>query len=130
MAADHLDRALRRGRRRHPGARQQKVVLSKWLASEPLMLLMDEPTRGVDVGAKAEIHRLMGELVEQGLAILMISSELPEIMGMSDRILVMREGRIVAEFDRARATQAAVASAMMGGSSHAEKPPVIQTVDA
>ena len=97
------------------GGNQQKVVLSKWLASEPLMLLMDEPTRGVDVGAKAEIHRLMGELVEQGLAILMISSELPEIMGMSDRIMVMREGRIVAEFDREEATQELVASAMMGG---------------
>lgn len=99
------------------GGNQQKVVLSKWLASEPLLLLMDEPTRGVDVGAKAEIHRLMGALVEQGLAILMISSELPEIMGMSDRILVMQEGRLVAEFDRDEATQEMVASAMMGGSS-------------
>jgi len=99
------------------GGNQQKVVLGKWLASEPLLLLMDEPTRGVDVGAKAEIHRLMGELVEQGLAILMISSELPEIMGMSDRILVMREGHLVAEFDRRDATQEIVASAMMGGTS-------------
>ena len=102
------------------GGNQQKVVLSKWLASEPIMLLMDEPTRGVDVGAKAEIHRLMGELVEQGLAILMISSELPEIMGMSDRILVMREGRIVAEFDREVATQEMVAGAMMGGTAEAD----------
>ncbi len=114
------------------GGNQQKVVLSKWLASEPLMLLMDEPTRGVDVGAKAEIHRLMGELVEQGLAILMISSELPEIMGMSDRILVMREGHIVAEFDRDEATQEAVASAMMGGSSlpDSASSPIVPTVEA
>jgi len=103
------------------GGNQQKVVLSKWLASEPLLLLMDEPTRGVDVGAKAEIHRLMGELVEQGLAILMISSELPEIMGMSDRILVMREGRLVAEFDRQQATQEMVASAMMGAASRTSR---------
>lgn len=99
------------------GGNQQKVVLGKWLASRPLLLLMDEPTRGVDVGAKAEIHRLMGELVQQGLAILMISSELPEIMGMSDRILVMREGHLVAEFARADATQEAVAEAMMGGTT-------------
>ncbi len=99
------------------GGNQQKVVLGKWLATEPILLLMDEPTRGVDVGAKAEIHRLMGELVEQGLAILMISSELPEIMGMSDRILVMREGRLVAEFDRQDATQEMVASAMMGSAA-------------
>jgi ABC-type sugar transport system ATPase subunit len=104
------------------GGNQQKVVLSKWLASEPRLLLMDEPTRGVDVGAKAEIHRLMGELVEQGLAILMISSELPEIMGMSDRILVMREGRLVAAFDRDEATQEMVAAAMMGTASRAKRP--------
>ena len=97
------------------GGNQQKVVLSKWLATKPRVLIMDEPTRGIDVGAKAEIHRLMSEMAQQGLAILMISSELPEIMGMSDRILVMREGQIVAEFSRAEATQEAVGSAMMGG---------------
>jgi ABC-type sugar transport system ATPase subunit len=74
---------------------------------------MDEPTRGIDVGAKAEIHRLMSELAQKGLAIIMISSELPEIMGMSDRILVMRAGRIAAEFDRATATQEKVGTAMM-----------------
>lgn len=111
------------------GGNQQKVVLSKWLASEPLLLLMDEPTRGVDVGAKAEIHRLMGELVEQGLAILMISSELPEIMGMSDRILVMREGHLVAEFDREEASQEVVAAAMMGGGSSVDALPTA-TFDA
>ncbi len=96
------------------GGNQQKVVLAKWLATKPRVLIMDEPTRGVDVGAKAEIHRLMVELVEQGLAILMISSELPEVMGMSDRILVMREGSIVAEFSRGEAEQEYVVAAMMG----------------
>ena len=95
------------------GGNQQKVGLSKWLATEPRILIMDEPTRGIDVGAKAEIHRLMSELAQKGLAIIMISSELPEIMGMSDRILVMRGGRVVAEVDRAAATQARIAAAMM-----------------
>ena len=95
------------------GGNQQKVCLSKWLATEPRILIMDEPTRGIDVGAKAEIHRLMSELALKGLAIIMISSELPEIMGMSDRILVMRAGQIVAEVDRADATQAKIAAAMM-----------------
>jgi rhamnose transport system ATP-binding protein len=80
---------------------------------------MDEPTRGIDVGAKAEIHRLMSQLAQQGLAILMISSELPEIMGMSDRILVMREGRIVAEFSRAQASQEQIAAAMMSATDDA-----------
>ena len=87
------------------GGNQQKVVLSKWLLGKPKVLILDEPTRGIDVGAKAEIHRLMGELAMQGIGILMISSELPEILGMSDRVLVMRRGRIVGEFDRAEATQ-------------------------
>ncbi len=87
------------------GGNQQKVVISKWLLSHPRILILDEPTRGIDVGAKAEIHRLMGELAGQGMAILMISSELPEILGMSDRILVMKQGRLVGEFDRNEATQ-------------------------
>ncbi len=95
------------------GGNQQKIVLGKWLATEPKILILDEPTRGIDVGAKAEIHRLMGELAGKGLAILMISSELPEILGMSDRVLVMREGRIVAELPRREATQERVAGAMM-----------------
>jgi rhamnose transport system ATP-binding protein len=97
------------------GGNQQKIVLGKWLANNPRLLILDEPTRGIDVGAKAEIHRLMGELASSGVAILMISSELPEVLGMSDRVLVMREGRIVAEFDRAQATSEAVGAAMMGG---------------
>jgi ABC-type sugar transport system ATPase subunit len=95
------------------GGNQQKVGLSKWLATEPRILIMDEPTRGIDVGAKAEIHRLMGELAGKGMAIIMISSELPEVLGMSDRILVMRGGRIVAEVARGEATQAGIAAAMM-----------------
>ena len=95
------------------GGNQQKVVLGKWLATKPRLLIMDEPTRGIDVGAKAEIHKLMSELAAQGLAVLMISSELPEILGMSDRILVMREGRIAAEFARGQADQETIAHAMM-----------------
>jgi rhamnose transport system ATP-binding protein len=101
------------------GGNQQKVVLGKWLAAQPKVLILDEPTRGIDVGAKAEIHRLMSELAAHGLAVLMISSDLPEVLGMSDRVLVMREGRIVAAFDRAEATQERVAGAMMGGGAAA-----------
>jgi ABC-type sugar transport system ATPase subunit len=100
------------------GGNQQKVGLSKWLATEPRVLIMDEPTRGIDVGAKAEIHRLMSELASRGMAILMISSELPEVLGMSDRILVMRAGRIVAEVDRAEATQPGIGASMMSDASH------------
>ncbi len=99
------------------GGNQQKVGLSKWLATEPRILIMDEPTRGIDVGAKAEIHRLMSEFASRGMAILMISSELPEVLGMSDRIVVMRAGRLVAEVERADATQAGIAAAMMSDAS-------------
>jgi rhamnose transport system ATP-binding protein len=94
------------------GGNQQKVVLAKWLGAEPRILIMDEPTRGIDVGAKSEIHALMGRLAQRGLAILMISSELPEVLGMSDRVLVVSGGRIVAQFDRAQATPEAVGAAM------------------
>lgn len=86
------------------GGNQQKVVLAKWLASKPVLLIIDEPTRGIDVGTKSEVHRRMSELAGEGLAILMISSELPEVLGMADRVLVMREGRITAELSRADAT--------------------------
>jgi ABC-type sugar transport system ATPase subunit len=96
------------------GGNQQKVVLAKWLATKPDLLILDEPTRGIDVGAKAEIHKLMDKLASEGIAILMISSELPEILGMSDRIFVMREGVIVAELNRNDATQEKVAEKMMG----------------
>jgi rhamnose transport system ATP-binding protein len=98
------------------GGNQQKVVLAKWLETEPRILILDEPTRGIDVGTKAAVHALMSELASQGLAILMISSELPEVLGMSDRILVMREGRLVAEISRAEATQAMVMLAATTGS--------------
>ena len=94
------------------GGNQQKVVLGKWLATNPRILIMDEPTRGIDVGAKAEIHQLMRKLAGEGMAILMISSELPEILGMSDRVLVMNSGRIVGEFSKDAATAEAVGAAM------------------
>jgi ribose transport system ATP-binding protein len=87
------------------GGNQQKVVLAKWLALQPKVLIMDEPTRGIDVGAKAEVHALMSQLAKGGMGIIMISSELPEILGMSDRVLVMHEGRAAAILDRAEATQ-------------------------
>jgi ABC-type sugar transport system ATPase subunit len=87
------------------GGNQQKVVLAKWLLTEADIFIFDEPTRGIDVGAKVEVYRLMNDLLARGAAIVMISSELPEVLGMSDRILVMREGRIVAELDGASATQ-------------------------
>jgi rhamnose transport system ATP-binding protein len=96
------------------GGNQQKVVLAKWLATQPKVLILDEPTRGIDVGAKAEVHRLMGELAAQGLAILMISSELPEVLAMSDRILVMHGGRIAGRFTREEATQERVMVAAAG----------------
>jgi rhamnose transport system ATP-binding protein len=96
------------------GGNQQKVVLSKWLAAEPSILILDEPTHGVDVGTKADVHRTISHLAAQGLTILLISSELPEILGMSDRVLVMREGRLVAEFTRAEATQERVIEAAAG----------------
>ena len=107
-------RSVRQPARDLSGGNQQKVVLAKWLATRPKVLILDEPTRGIDVGAKAEVHRLMGELAASGLAILMISSELPEILAMSDRVLVMREGRLVAEFDRAEATQERIMAAATG----------------
>jgi rhamnose transport system ATP-binding protein len=96
------------------GGNQQKVALARWLATKPAVLILDEPTQGVDVGAKAEIHRLMVDLAEEGLAILMISSELPEVLGMSDRIGVMREGTIVGTLERADATQQGLAALALG----------------
>jgi rhamnose transport system ATP-binding protein len=96
------------------GGNQQKVALSRWLETKPSVLILDEPTQGVDVGAKAEIHALMGDLAAQGIAILMISSELPEILGMSDRIAVMRSGSIMGILDRAQATQEAILALALG----------------
>jgi ABC-type sugar transport system ATPase subunit len=96
------------------GGTQQKVVLARWLAAEARLLVMDEPTRGVDVGAKVEIYELMNRLTDAGVGILMISSELPEVLGMSDRIYVMRRGRIEAEFDATAATEERVLQAALG----------------
>jgi rhamnose transport system ATP-binding protein len=93
------------------GGNQQKVVLAKWLSTKPRILILDEPTRGIDIGTKAAVHALMSNLAAEGLAILMISSELPEVLGMSDRILVMHEGRMTGLFSRAEATQEKVISA-------------------
>jgi rhamnose transport system ATP-binding protein len=96
------------------GGNQQKVVLAKWLATEPRLLVIDEPTRGIDVATKAEVHRLLSEQAAQGLAVLMISSELPEVLGMADRVLVMREGRLTATLGREEATQESVMLAATG----------------
>jgi ABC-type sugar transport system ATPase subunit len=96
------------------GGNQQKVVLAKWLATQAKIFILDEPTRGIDVGAKQEVHRLIDELVKEGTPVLMISSELPEILGMSDRIYVMHEGRISAEYPRSGATQEKILKSAMG----------------
>lgn len=90
------------------GGNQQKVVLAKWLATKPQLVIVDEPTRGIDVGTKSEVHRLLSDLAGQGIAIVMISSELPEVLGMADRVLVMHEGRITANLSRADATPESV----------------------
>ncbi len=96
------------------GGNQQKVVLAKWLARKPRLLIVDEPTRGIDVGTKAEVHRLLSDLAAQGVAVLMISSELPEVLGMADRIIVLFEGRVTREFARAEADEDAIMRAATG----------------
>jgi rhamnose transport system ATP-binding protein len=96
------------------GGNQQKVVLAKWLAAGPRVLILDEPTRGIDIGAKVEVHRLISELAASGLAIILISSDLPEVLAMSDRIFVLHEGRITAEISRDQATQERVMFAATG----------------
>jgi rhamnose transport system ATP-binding protein len=96
------------------GGNQQKVVLAKWLATEPSILVLDEPTKGIDVGTKAAVHSFIADLASKGMSIIMISSELPEILGMSDRILVMHEGRVSALFDRKDASEDAVMRAALG----------------
>ena len=101
------------------GGNQQKVVLAKWLATQPKLLIVDEPTRGIDVGTKAEVHRLLSELAGQGVAVLMISSELPEVLGMADRVLVMYEGRLTAELNRDEADEERVIRAATGQLEHA-----------
>ncbi len=95
------------------GGNQQKVMLGKWLNAEPKLLILDEPTRGIDVGAKAEVHHMINELAAQGLGVILISSDLPEVLAMSDRILVMREGRQMGVFDRKEASQETIMTAAM-----------------
>jgi inositol transport system ATP-binding protein len=87
------------------GGNQQKVLIGRWLLTQPKILILDEPTRGIDVGAKAEIHRLVSRLAGQGVAVLLISSEMPEVLGMSDRVMVMHEGRMTGILDRKDADQ-------------------------
>jgi rhamnose transport system ATP-binding protein len=96
------------------GGNQQKVVLAKWLARKPSLLIVDEPTRGIDVGTKAEVHRLLSGLAGDGVAVLVISSELPEVLAVADRILVMREGRLAAEVPRQDATEERIIAAATG----------------
>ncbi|MGP4114135.1 sugar ABC transporter ATP-binding protein [Streptomyces sp. 4N509B] len=96
------------------GGNQQKVVLAKWLATSPRVLVVDEPTRGIDVGTKAEVHRIMTRLAGEGMAVLMVSSDLPEVLGMADRVLVMHEGRLTAELPRGQATEESVMFAATG----------------
>lgn len=98
------------------GGNQQKIVIGKWLGIHPKILILDEPTRGVDVGAKKEIYQLMNDLTKQGVSIIMVSSELPEILGMSDRILVIHEGKLAAELDKSEANQENIMQSATGGS--------------
>jgi rhamnose transport system ATP-binding protein len=115
---------LRYGRLSDPasslsGGNQQKIVLAKWLARRPSLLIVDEPTRGIDVGTKAEVHRLLSDLANEGVAILMISSELPEVLGMADRVIVLFEGRVAGEFDRSEADEVSIMRAAAGFGSEA-----------
>ena len=103
------------------GGNQQKVMLAKWLNSEPKLFIMDEPTRGIDVGAKAEVHHIINELAAQGLGVILISSDLPEVLGMSDRVLVMREGKQMGIFERKDATQEQIMTAAMGQNHGAQE---------
>jgi ribose transport system ATP-binding protein len=96
------------------GGNQQKVIIARWLTLKPRILILDEPTRGIDVATKAEIHALMNDLAKEGVAVMMVSSDLPEVLGVSDRILVMRNGKVVAEFSRQEATQDKVMLAATG----------------
>ena len=119
IAARWTQRMLLKGHIEEPvnilsGGNQQKVVLAKWLATEPRLLIVDEPTRGVDVGAKSEVHRTLGQLAKEGMAIIMISSDLPEVIGMADRVLVMHEGKLTAELSRSEATEEAIMFAATG----------------
>jgi len=124
MAREFVDKldirtpGLRQRVRNLSGGNQQKVIIARWLTLKPRVLILDEPTRGIDVGAKAEIHALMSQLAQEGVGVLMISSELPEVLGVSDRILVMHEGRVAGEFDRDQATQDDIMRAATGGKAN------------
>ncbi len=96
------------------GGNQQKVVIGKWLATRPKVIILDEPTKGIDVGSKAAVHEFIGELVEQGLSVILVSSELPELMGMADRIIVMYKGRMARVLARAEFDAGAIVSAASG----------------
>ena len=96
------------------GGNQQKVVLAKWLLAQPEIIILDEPTRGIDIGAKAEIYKIIAQLTEQGATVIMISSELEEILGMCDRVIVLHHGRITAEFERSAFNQENIIKAAMG----------------
>jgi inositol transport system ATP-binding protein len=96
------------------GGNQQKVVLAKWLLNDPEIIILDEPTRGIDIGAKAEIYKIIAELAEQGRTIIMISSELEEILGLCDRVMVLYNGKVTAEFERQAFNQEAIMKAAMG----------------
>jgi rhamnose transport system ATP-binding protein len=96
------------------GGNQQKVVIAKWLATRPKVIILDEPTKGIDVGSKAAVHDFIGELAEEGLAVILVSSELPEIMGLADRVMVMKEGRIVSELTRSSWSAEAIVAAATG----------------
>lgn len=112
---------LRQRIRNLSGGNQQKVIIARWLTLHPKVLILDEPTRGIDVGAKAEIHGLMRELAEQGVGVLMISSELPEVLGVSDRVIVMHEGSITGEFSRAEANEDVIMRAASGVAGETEQ---------
>jgi rhamnose transport system ATP-binding protein len=120
FAADWAQRLrLKYGRLTDPvsqlsGGNQQKVVLAKWLGRQPALLIVDEPTRGIDIATKAEVHELLVRLAQQGVAILMISSELPEVLHIGDRILVMREGRLTAEYSHREASEEKIMAAATG----------------
>ena len=99
------------------GGNQQKVILAKWLMGDPDIFIMDEPTRGIDVGAKAEIYKIMDQLVRRGKSIIMISSEMPELLGMSDRIIVMHEGKITGRFTKGECSQEELMACSVGGNA-------------
>ena len=103
------------------GGNQQKVLIARWLLTDPTILILDEPTRGIDVGAKAEIHRLIGQLAEEGKSIILISSELPEIVAISDRVLVMHEGRVTGELNREELSQESIMRLAVAASNEEEK---------